>query len=185
MTSRSRGVIVSFDEERGFGFIRAPGFSEDVFVHISAVVGNDHLRPGHRVQFVAEGSNRGPRAVRVWPGGMGLPPALASAVTLIAAVAATSAGLVWLGTPWGVGWLVPINLSTLAVWAWDKHRAARDGRRVPEAALLGLAAIGGTLGAIVGVLALHHKRRKSRFIAGLGAITIVQVVLIAILFAKS
>nr|WP_233578213.1 DUF1294 domain-containing protein [Tautonia sociabilis] len=77
-----------------------------------------------------------------------------------------------------------MNLATIAVWAWDKHRSVRDGRRVPERALLGLAAIGGSLGALVGVFGLGHKRRKGRFVLALAAILAAQAALAAALLAS-
>jgi uncharacterized membrane protein YsdA (DUF1294 family) len=78
-------------------------------------------------------------------------------------------------------WAIPINLATLAVWTWDKHRAVRDARRVPESTLLAMAAIGGTIGALFGVFALSHKRSKPRFLMALGGISVVQVIAIVIL----
>lgn len=44
-------------------------------------------------------------------------------------------------------YLVLVNLLTAAVYIWDKHQAVAHRWRVPEARLLGLAAIGGALGA--------------------------------------
>ena len=46
-------------------------------------------------------------------------------------------------------YLVLINLLTAAVYIWDKHQAVARRWRVPEARLLGLAAIGGALGALI------------------------------------
>ena len=178
MSKEARGVVVTFDEQRGFGFIRSPSFADDVFVHVSAIVdGNRNgLRPGQRVRFLAEGSDRGPRAVQVHPGKVGLPPALASSLLLIGFVGLTSVGLTVTGIPRVASWLFPMNLTTLVVWTWDKHRAVRDGRRVSEAALLSLAALGGMIGAWIGVGALGHKRRKPRFLIALGAITTLQII---------
>jgi uncharacterized membrane protein YsdA (DUF1294 family)/cold shock CspA family protein len=181
MSGESRGVVVSFDPDRGFGFIRAPGLGEDVFVHASEVVGGGGLRAGQRVRFLVEGTDRGPRAVRVLPGSIGLPPALASATIVIGTVSVSMVLLRLAGLPLALAWTIPISLATLAVWAWDKHRAVRDARRVPEATLLGLAAIGGTIGALFGVIALNHKRSKPRFLMALGAIAVVQVIAILIL----
>lgn len=39
-------------------------------------------------------------------------------------------------------YLVLVNLLTAAVYIWDKHQAVAHRWRVPEARLLGLAAIG-------------------------------------------
>ena len=182
MNTESDGVVVSFDLERGFGFIRSPDFSEDVFAHVSTVQGGRaSMRPGRRVRFSAEASERGPRAVRVVPGALGLSPTLAGVAMILGPAFAATLGLRFAGVGWLVAWLLAINPATLAAWAWDKHRAVRDHRRVPEAALLGLAAIGGIIGAVVGVSAFHHKNRKPRFLIGLALIAAAQLGAVALL----
>ena len=69
-------------------------------------------------------------------------------------------------------WLATINAATLGVYAFDKHRARIEGRRVPELVLLGLALIGGTIGAVVAMLTLRHKTRKSSFLVPFAAIVV-------------
>ncbi|MBM6999247.1 DUF1294 domain-containing protein [bacterium] len=68
-----------------------------------------------------------------------------------------------------------INLVTLAIFAKDKSAAEKIGRsrimdfskRTPEAVLLGLCLIGGSIGGIVGMRVLRHKTRKWYFVWGL------------------
>ncbi|MDE6922687.1 MAG: DUF1294 domain-containing protein [Oscillospiraceae bacterium] len=62
--------------------------------------------------------------------------------------------LIWLGT-----------LSALAfcLFGWDKLLAKTHRRRVPEAALLCCALMGGSAGAALGMAAFHHKTRKPMF----------------------
>lgn len=59
--------------------------------------------------------------------------------------------------------LLVINLATFAVFGWDKRRSVADKPRIPEAQLLGLAAIGGSLGALVARRMFRHKTRKQPF----------------------
>jgi uncharacterized membrane protein YsdA (DUF1294 family) len=66
------------------------------------------------------------------------------------------------------------NLVVLLVYGWDKRAAKRHAWRIPEATLLWLAAIGGGVGALVGMLLWHHKTRKSRFAFGVPLLLIVQ-----------
>ena len=182
MSTESDGVVVSFDADRGFGFIRSPDYNEDVFVHVSTVEGGRaSMRPGRRVRFSAEASDQGPRAVRVVPGALGLSPTMAGALAILGPSVAATLGLRFAGVSWPVAWLLAINPMTLLAWAWDKHHAVRDHRRVPEAALLGLAAIGGIIGALIGVFAFHHKNRKPRFLIGLGLIAAAQLGAVALL----
>ena len=172
------GVVVTFDAERGFGFLRSPDCAEDVFVHVSAVAGGRPLRPGQHVRFTAEATERGPRAVRVEPGRKGLAPALAGTLGLASALGFGTLALAGLGLPWVGAWVLAINLTTPAFYAWDKHRAVRGRRRVPEAVLLGLAAAGGSPAAIVSMALLRHKTRKLSFRLILAAIVVGQLLLI-------
>ena len=60
-------------------------------------------------------------------------------------------------------YLVLINALALGFMCADKYFAVRHRRRVPEAALLALAALGGAGGALLGMALAHHKTRKPKF----------------------
>lgn len=181
--SRLRGTVVSFDDDRGFGFIRVAG-RDDVFLHASDIPGGVRPGPGHRVTFEIVDTDRGPRATRVELGGRGLSPAaFAGAALTIAAIGLAAALHYALDAGWIGSALGAINLLTFAVYAWDKRRATRSesnpgSRRVPEAVLIGLAAIGGIFGALAGVFALRHKTRKPGFLVALGLVVLAQSALI-------
>ena len=171
----ARGVVVSFDKRRGFGFIRSAEYREDVFVHVSAVDGQVDLRSGQRVEFVAEPDERGLRAKRVVPGAAGLSPSMSAAGLLVAALVAITEGLRRLGLGWFGAWLGAIGVATWAAYAWDKRQAALGGRRIPEAVLLGLALVGGSPAAAMAMLALRHKTRKKSFLVGFAGVLVAQV----------
>jgi Predicted membrane protein len=57
-----------------------------------------------------------------------------------------------------------VNLITFLVFAWDKRRAERDKRRIPERQLHTLTLIGGSLGAWLAIFRLRHKNRKFSFL---------------------
>ncbi|MDO8321722.1 MAG: DUF1294 domain-containing protein [Phenylobacterium sp.] len=78
-------------------------------------------------------------------------------------------------------YLAVINLMTFAVFAADKRAAAGGLRRTPEATLLGLAAIGGGLGAVSAQRLLRHKTRKQPFARQLNLILAGQVFGLAML----
>ena len=60
-------------------------------------------------------------------------------------------------------WFLALNLCALALYAWDKHAAARGRRRVPEARLHLLALLGGWPGAWLAQRLFRHKTRKAAF----------------------
>ena len=177
---KEEGVVVSFDAAKGFGFIRSKSIREEVFVHKLSVVGAGTLRPGRRVTFEVEASDRGPRASQVEVGGRGLAPGQAPAILLLLALIAATCGLHRIGLgPFGA-YLVAINLATWPVYAWDKRQAGREERRVPEAVLLGLALFGGSPAAALAMRVLHHKTRKPSFFLPFIGVVVLQVVGIAV-----
>lgn len=60
-------------------------------------------------------------------------------------------------------WLGVTSALAFALFGWDKAMAKRKRRRVPEAALLGCAFLGGSAGAALGMAVFHHKTRKPPF----------------------
>jgi uncharacterized membrane protein YsdA (DUF1294 family) len=74
--------------------------------------------------------------------------------------------------------LVYISLASLAAFVsfWrDKRAAESNERRVSEARLLTLAALGGTPGAKLGQALLRHKTRKQPFARNLNLILAMQI----------
>ena len=74
-------------------------------------------------------------------------------------------------------YLVCINLALFAVMGADKAAAKRKRRRVPEATLLAIAVLGGSIGGIAGMLLFHHKTHKAAFFLGLPLILLAQIAL--------
>ena len=60
-------------------------------------------------------------------------------------------------------YLLLINAIGLLIMCIDKLLAKKQARRVPERTLLLIAAIGGSLGSLLGMLIAHHKTRKAKF----------------------
>lgn len=62
-----------------------------------------------------------------------------------------------------LGWFAVLNLATFIAFAFDKWRATRPGRRVPEFHLVLLGALGGWPGGILGMRLFRHKTVKWSF----------------------
>ena len=60
-------------------------------------------------------------------------------------------------------WLGVTSAMAFVLFGWDKAMAKLKRRRVPEAALLGCALLGGSAGAALGMALFHHKTRKPLF----------------------
>ena len=74
-------------------------------------------------------------------------------------------------------YLTVINLIAFGMYGVDKQKAIRKQWRLPEAQLLAVAALGGSVGAILGMQFFHHKTRKWKFRVGVPLILAVQLIL--------
>ena len=72
-------------------------------------------------------------------------------------------------------YLIVINVVAFLAFGLDKLKAKADAWRIPEKTLLGLAIIGGSVGAILG------KTRHKQFSVGLPVILVLQIVLVVLL----
>lgn len=81
----------------------------------------------------------------------------------------------WSPVPWFVAWLASINLTTFCAYGFDKRRAMRDERRVPELSLLLISFLGGSAGALAAMQLFRHKTVKGSFRIGFWLIVALQV----------
>ena len=83
-------------------------------------------------------------------------------------------------------YLVVANVVTFAAFAWDKHVAASGndyGGRIPEARLLGLSLVGGSLGGLLAMGIVRHKTRKWYFVWGLPLFLVLDLALVLFVHA--
>lgn len=76
-------------------------------------------------------------------------------------------------------YLVIVNIIAFIAYGVDKQKARRGRWRISENTLLLLAVLGGSIGAIWGMKAFHHKTKKATFSVGLPVILISQIILLA------
>lgn len=80
-----------------------------------------------------------------------------------------------------IWYLSVINFTTWAAYGLDKGRAKSGKWRIPERTLLLLALIGGSLGALAGMIMFRHKTRKPKFFISVPVMFVVHCVIVAML----
>ena len=70
-----------------------------------------------------------------------------------------------------------MNVVTFFLYGIDKLKAKRSKWRVPEATLIWMAVLGGSVGAWLGMKAWHHKTQHKKFQYGIPLILLTQLVL--------
>ncbi|MCI6161489.1 MAG: DUF1294 domain-containing protein [Prevotellaceae bacterium] len=74
-------------------------------------------------------------------------------------------------------YLLVINVIAFFLYGIDKRKAIHFKWRIPEIELLGVAVIGGSIGAWFGMKVWHHKTMHKKFKYGIPLILIVQMAL--------
>lgn len=64
-------------------------------------------------------------------------------------------------------YMLIVNAISFLFMLADKHYARKKCRRIPEAVLIGIAFIGGSVGALIGMYMVRHKTRKPLFVFGI------------------
>lgn len=80
-------------------------------------------------------------------------------------------------------YLLIINAAAFLLMLADKHKARKKLRRIPEATLLSTAAIGGSIGALMGMYLVRHKTRHLKFTVGIPVILALQIILLIFILA--
>ena len=78
-------------------------------------------------------------------------------------------------------YLLLINAAGFALMLADKYKAKKNLWRIPEATLLGVALLGGSLGSLMGMHIARHKTKHIKFSVGLPLIFIAQALLLLFL----
>jgi uncharacterized membrane protein YsdA (DUF1294 family)/cold shock CspA family protein len=174
---RFEGVVKSWNDDRGFGFIEPTQGGEAIFVHIKAFPsGTGRPAPNMSVSFQVETAKDGkkrathvqfarpaklartvrPKSDSAW--GLGSTIALGGFVAVYLAVTSFRGTSPYLA----IGYLAMSLVCGIAYWI-DKSAAQNGQWRIPEATLLMLGMFGGWPGAIVAQQTLRHKTAKASF----------------------
>ena len=193
---RFDGIIKTWNDDRGFGFIEPTQGGQEIFVHIKAF-SNLRGRPqtDQRVTFEVEVGPQGKkRAAKVtivqarsssastqpsnspaqWGGAslFAIPAFLA--ILLLAHI---------LGNPptWSAGVYLAASIITFFAYANDKAAAKTGAWRTSEGTLHMLAIIGGWPGALVAQQVLRHKSVKAEFRAAFWGTVVINVIAFIVL----
>ncbi len=79
-----------------------------------------------------------------------------------------------------IGLLIVINIVAFLMYGIDKSKAKRGAWRIPEATLLGIAFLGGSVGAFLGMRVFRHKTKHARFVIGVPAMLIFHILIAAL-----
>jgi uncharacterized membrane protein YsdA (DUF1294 family)/cold shock CspA family protein len=177
---RFTGTVVSWNDERGFGFLQADQGGPEVFAHIKAFpVRSGRPQPRQRVSFEVEIGRAGKKRARnVALVQAARPPApraprrhdspapwsAASALAIPAfALAYAAVALRWHVPAWVAGLYLVASAVCFLAYAIDKSAATAGRWRIAESTLLLLGLAGGWPGAIVAQQLLRHKTSKASF----------------------
>jgi len=174
---RQEGILKTWNDDRGFGFIEPLHGGQEIFVHIKAFPDRS-ARPevgaalSFEVELNADGRKRAKRVEwlrarrRAGPALADSPARWGTATYLVIPLGFVLAAVVahFLKVPaWVVGWYGVVSVVCYAVYDRDKSAAVQGRRRVSEDTLLMLGLLGGWPGAIVAQQRLRHKSSKASF----------------------
>lgn len=72
-------------------------------------------------------------------------------------------------------YLLLINAAGFLLMLLDKRKAIKKQWRIPEATLMTVAALGGSVGSLAGMYLFRHKTRHPKFTLGIPAILAAQI----------
>lgn len=173
---RFEGILVNWNDDRGFGYIESTQGGEPIFVHVSAWPrGSGRPQLKQAVSFEVEARPKGKRARNVqflqarrasrqsertrraqW--GTATLFVLPAFLLVYAVVA-----ILWKLPLWVAALYVGASMATLIAYASDKSAAASGAWRTPESTLHLLSLAGGWPGALLAQQFLRHKSTKQEF----------------------
>ncbi len=82
-------------------------------------------------------------------------------------------------------YLFIINAVGFILMLTDKYKAKKNLWRIPEATLMGVAAIGGSIGCLVGMRTARHKTKHLKFTLGIPVILAIQILFLVVIYLNT
>ena len=79
-------------------------------------------------------------------------------------------------------YLILINAAGLMIMLVDKQKARKNRWRISEASLMTVAAIGGSLGCLMGMKLFRHKTKHLKFTIGVPLLLAIHIVILILLY---
>ena len=79
-------------------------------------------------------------------------------------------------------YLTIINAAGFLLMLIDKQKARRGAWRIPEATLIWVTILGGSIGSLIGMYFFRHKTRHLKFVLGIPVILFAQLALVIWLY---
>ncbi|HHD81878.1 MAG TPA: DUF1294 domain-containing protein [Campylobacterales bacterium] len=175
-----QGIVVNYNEEKGYGFVKTFKYEENLFVHISEVHNARKLEVGQQVEFEVEKNAKGLSAINVTAKEKANSPYVTFGTLSLVLIILLFALAVNYLEPL-VAYLFSINITTFLLYGYDKFISTTQKLRVPELNLQTLALLGGSPAALVAQKFFRHKTVKGTFQIVYWIIVLVQVGLLSLM----
>ena len=187
---RFDGIIQSWNDDRGFGFITPTQGGQEVFVHIKAFrrlrerpvaqqqvsfeveIDNRGKKRAFNVEMVRASRTKNQRASRENKAQWGAASLFAIPAFLVILLITY---ILWHPSTWFVGVYAALSVVTFLVYQGDKSAAKAGAWRTPESTLHALALAGGWPGALLAQQWLRHKSIKGPFRFGFWVTVVLNV----------
>lgn len=80
-------------------------------------------------------------------------------------------------------YLIIVNITAFFMYLVDKVKAIKGRWRIPERTLIGIAVIGGSLGAFLSMNLFRHKTKHKKFTVTVPLLLVIQVVIVVLVLS--